>query len=75
MFKLTDQQLIDYFHRTYTSVDGLRFMKVEAKDGLDVALDLDNEVWQVMPKIQARKLKAFLGLDHGLPLIRPAREG
>jgi len=40
-------------------------MKVEEKYGFDAALDLDNEVWKVMPKIQARMIKSFLGLENG----------
>ena len=40
-------------------------MKVEEKYGFDAALDLDNEVWKVMPKLQARMIKSFLGLENG----------
>jgi hypothetical protein len=54
MLKLTDRQIADYFHRSYTAVDGLWFMKVEAACGFDTALDIDTGVWKVMPKIQAR---------------------
>jgi hypothetical protein len=46
----------------YKSVDGLWFMKVEEKDGFNAALTVDNEVWKVMPKIQARMIKSFLVL-------------
>jgi hypothetical protein len=41
-------------------------MKVEEKHGFDAALELDNEVWKVLPKIQARMMKQFLGLENGL---------
>ena len=60
MSKLSDKQIAEYFQRCYTAVDGLWFMKVEEKFGFDTALDIDNEVWKVLPKIQARKLKAAL---------------
>jgi len=40
-------------------------MKVEEKIGFDAALDLDNEVWKVMPKIQARMIKSMLKLNNG----------
>ena len=69
MLKLTDRQIADYFHRSYTAVDGLWFMKVEAACGFDTALDIDVEVWKVMPKIQARKLKAISGLENGLDAL------
>ncbi|MCD6384472.1 L-2-amino-thiazoline-4-carboxylic acid hydrolase [Candidatus Sumerlaeota bacterium] len=69
MIELTDKQIAEFFHRSYTSVDGLWFMKVEEKYGFDVALDIDNEVWRVMPKIQARKLKSFANLDKGMEAL------
>ena len=65
MAELDCQQLIEYFHRCYKAVDGLWFMKVEEKIGFDAALDVDNEVWKVMPKIQARMIKSMLKLNNG----------
>jgi predicted ArsR family transcriptional regulator len=59
MIKLTPEQIAEYFHRSYTAVDGLWFMKVEEKYGFDVALDIDNEVWKVFAKMQARLLKSL----------------
>lgn len=69
MIPLTDHQMADYFHRSYKTVDGLWFMKVEQRMGFDAALDIDNEVWKVMPKIQARKLKELTGLTSGLEAL------
>ena len=66
MLKLTDKQISEYFKRSYTAVDGLWFMKVEEIYGFNTALDIDDEVWKVMPKIQARKLKSMGGLPDGL---------
>ena len=40
-------------------------MKVEEKNGFDSALDVDHEVWKVMPKFQARMIKSMLKLDNG----------
>jgi hypothetical protein len=40
-------------------------MKVEALYGFDAALELDKEVWKVMPKIQARIIKSMLRLGDG----------
>ena len=65
MTELTSQQIAEYFSRSYKTVDGLWFMKVEEKYGFDAALAIDNEVWKVMPKIQARMIKQFLGLKEG----------
>ena len=69
MTNLSSQQVADYFNRSYNVVDGLWFMKVEEKYGFDVALELDNEVWKVMPKIQSRLIKSFLGLGNDLEAL------
>jgi hypothetical protein len=63
--ELGDRQLAEFFHRSYTAVDGLWFMKMEERYGFDAALDIDNEVWKVFPKIQARMLKGILKLTGG----------
>ena len=70
MLELTDKQIAEYFKRSYTAVDGLWFMKVEERYDFDTALDIDNDVWQVMPKIQARKLKTLGGLQDGLESLQ-----
>jgi len=67
--KLTDSQIIEYLHRSYTAVDGLWFMKIEEKYGFDVALDIDEKVWQIQAKIQARKLKKLTDLNSGLDAL------
>jgi hypothetical protein len=66
MIQLSDGQKAEYFHRSYTAVDGLWFMKLEERAGFGAALEVDVEVWKVMPKIQARKLKAMTGLEQGM---------
>jgi hypothetical protein len=70
MKKLTEKQIIDYFHRSFAAVDGLWFMKIEEKFGFETALDIDNEVWKVVPKIQARELKAMLGELSGMEALK-----
>ena len=69
MIELTDKQIAEYFHRSYTAVDGLWCMKVEEKYGFDIALDIDDEVWKVFPKMQARKLKEFAKLGDGIEAL------
>ena len=59
MIQLTDKQVIEYFKKSYTSVDGLWFMKIEEQADFDTALQIDNKVWEIMPKIQARMLKSM----------------
>jgi hypothetical protein len=65
MDSLTDKQIIEYFHRSYKAADGLWFMKAEEKYGFNAALEMDKEVWKVMPKIQARMVKSMLGKGDG----------
>lgn len=67
---LTSQHMTEFFHRSYTAVDGLWFMKAEETFGFEAALALDEAVWQVMPKIQARALKAMTGQERGLAALR-----
>ena len=62
MESLTDSQIIEYYHRCYKAVDGLWFMKVEEKFGFGIALELDKQVWSIVPKIQARLIKSMLKL-------------
>ena len=67
---LTEKQIAQYFRRCYVAVDGLWFVKVEEKYGLEAALAVDGDVWKVLPKIQARMLKAMLHEDQGLDALR-----
>lgn len=69
MADLTAQHMIEFFRRSYAAVDGLWFMKAEEKYGFEAALALDQAVWQVMPKIQARALKAMTGQERGIAAL------
>jgi hypothetical protein len=69
MIKLSPKQVADYFNRSYKAVDGLWFLKIEEKYGFGTALELDNEVWKIMPKIQARLINSFLELENILPTL------
>ena len=64
--KLTSEQIQAYLLRSYTALDGLWFMRAEKQWGFDAALELDRQVWAVMPKIQARQLKELLKAGDGL---------
>lgn len=66
---LSKKDAAEYLHRSYTSVDGLWFVKVEEKFGFDTALDIDEEVWKIVPKIQARFLKEKLKRKSGLDAL------
>ncbi len=59
----SDRIVADYLRRSYTAVDGLWFVKVEEAEDFGTALELDRQVWEVMPKIQARRARALLDID------------
>lgn len=69
MFELEDKQIAQFFYRSYTAVDGMWFMKVEEQYGFDKALEIDNQVWEVMAKIQARELRALGKMDKGMEAL------
>ena len=70
MPELNDKQIANFFRRSYTAIDGLWFVKAEEKYGFESALDLDDEVWKVFPKVQARMLKDMTGMASGLEALR-----
>ncbi|HID25703.1 MAG TPA: hypothetical protein EYP23_04500 [Thermoplasmata archaeon] len=51
--------------RNLWAVDGLYFLGIEEKFGTEAATEIDRKVWEVMGKIEARRLKKFLGVDSG----------
>ena len=74
MILLTYPQMKEYFHRSFTAADGLWFMKAEERYGFDTALDIDNDVWTIMPKIQVRMLKEMGKLGNSLDDLRECLE-
>jgi len=48
--------------RNLWAADGLYFLGIEELNGTEVATKIDAQVWAVMGKIEARKLKEFLGI-------------
>jgi hypothetical protein len=69
VIELTEEQVSQYYYRSYTAVDGLWFMKVEERYGFDAALVIDDEVWKVIPKIQARWFKTVANMDQGIEAL------
>jgi len=60
---MDEKVLLEYFKKSYFALDGLWFVKVEEGSSFENALEIDEKVWEVLPKIQARKLKEVLGLE------------
>jgi hypothetical protein len=63
LLALSKEQLAEFLFlhlRNLWTVDGLYFLGIEEAYGIDVATSIDAHVWEVMGKIEARKLKEFL---------------
>jgi hypothetical protein len=63
--ELPKEKIPDYIFmqlRNLWAADGLYFLGIEEQYGTEVATAIDAKVWEVMGKIEARKLKEFLGI-------------
>lgn len=56
---------IKMFSKSLLSVDGLWFLAVEDKYGLDDAIPMDIEVWKRFGPIDARRIKRTFGINEG----------
>ncbi len=60
-----DPELVSaYFKRCFVAMDGLWFVMLEKMDSFEKALEIDTMVWEVMPKIQAKKIKELLRIGN-----------
>lgn len=55
--------LSEYFKKCFLAVDGLWFMMLEKTHSFEKALEVDVMVWEILPKIQARKIKELFRMD------------
>ena len=60
--KFDVKNMAHFFNRSYKAVDGLWFLKIEERYGFETALEIDKEIWKIMPKIQARIIISILEL-------------
>lgn len=61
------EMTLEMLRRSYFAIDGLWFVMTEEEDGLERALEIDERVWRVMPKIQARKARELLRTQEHTP--------
>lgn len=68
--------LLENFAKNWLAHDGVWFQVVEQADGLEHALELDAQAWSRFSPIEARRIKAFLGLPErgGLEALKTALE-
>ena len=63
-------ELIEDYAKNWLAMDGVWFQSVERKWGMDEAMYHDAEAWRRFTVIEAKRIKAFLGLEE-----RPGLEG
>jgi len=65
LMELSKEKLVELFlmhTRTLWTVDGLYFLGIESKFGTEAATSIDKNVWEVMGKIEARRMKNTFNL-------------
>jgi hypothetical protein len=55
-------ELIDMYAKNWLAMDGVWFQSIEHKFGMDEAIDHDENAWREFTKIEACRIKLFLGL-------------
>lgn len=65
--QIDDTKRAEYYKRVYESIDGLWFMMLEQDRDFEYSLEIDRRVWEVVPKIQARKIRELFGIDGNGP--------
>lgn len=68
--KLSENEKTNYFYNSYIKADGLLFIKVEENLGFELALEIDHQVWEVFPKIQARFSNDQIKRQNGFGALR-----
>ena len=72
---ISDDKRAEYFRRSYEAIDGLWFMTLEEEFDFERALEFDQRVWKIVPKIQARKARELFGISgDGLTALKEALE-
>jgi len=64
--EIPKEKLADFIFmhlRDMWTVDGLYYLDIEDKFGTEIATDIDRKVWEVMGKIEARKLKKLFDIS------------
>ena len=56
-------ELIEDYAKNWLAMDGVWFQSVERKWGMDEAMYHDAEAWRRFTVIEAKRIKAFLGLE------------
>ena len=63
--QLSKQELIELVHifaKNMLALDGVWFQSIEAKLGMDEAIEHDQNAWRIYTAIEAKRIKTFLKL-------------
>jgi len=77
LLKLSREELIEYISdlsKNWLAHDGLWFQAVEARYGLDIAIELDTEAWKTFTIIEAKRIMKRFGIpeNSGLEGLKKA---
>ena len=64
--EIPEEKLADFIFmhlRDMWAVDGFYYLFIEEKYGTEVATEIDRKVWEVMGKIEARKIKQLFQIE------------
>ena len=56
-------RLVEMYAKNWLAMDGVWFQSVEKKYGMEEAMYHDREAWRRFTVVEARRIKAFLGLS------------
>ena len=65
LYKLSKEELIEYIEdlsKNWLAHDGLWFLAVEKKFGLETAIELDREAWKTFTIIEAKRIMKRFGI-------------
>lgn len=63
MSEISKEQLSNLFSRSLNTVDGLWFLGVEEKYGLEAAVEIDEQVWERFMSIHVKRVTKTYGLE------------
>jgi len=74
--EIPEEKLADFIFmhlRNMWAVDGFYYLFIEEKYGKEVATEIDRKVWEVMGKIEARKIKELFNIKkNDIPSVMKA---
>ncbi len=74
--EIPEEKLADFIFmhlRNLWAVDGFYYLFIEEKYGTEVATEIDRKVWEVMGKIEARKIKKLFEIkNNDIPSLMKA---